>query len=203
MLRSTSVSQACGSTPLIFAVSISEAMIPQFSPPASWPANSQFFRPERVPVHSAHVGQSYRVHYRWHAYFGSEVKVYRTFRRSDGQIVGLERDEGVTVLAPYWVLDAAVCQAMKLGSPMLAIDALREVHELLCALGFRRDFVDEASPMETAHDGSKADSTGTTASAISTGDERRAHGAGAAPRCDGPGATAALSGHELSGRGKR
>ena len=131
------------------------------------------------------------------------MKVYRTFRRGDGQIVGLERDEGVTILAPSWVLDAAACQAMKLGSPMLAIDALREVHELLCALGFRRNFVDEASPMETAHDGSKADNTGTTASAISTGDKRRAHGAGVAPGCDGSGTTAALSGHEPSGRGKR
>lgn len=131
------------------------------------------------------------------------MKVYRAFNRGDGQIVGLERDKGVAILAPSWVLDAAVCQAMKLGSPMLAVEALREVHELLSALGFRRNFVGEASPMETAHAGSKAGSTGTTASAISAADDRRAHGAGAAARCDGLGTTAAVSGHEPFGRSNR
>ena len=43
-LVSVSVSQACGLMPFNFAVSVSEAMIAQFAPPSSLPANKAFFR---------------------------------------------------------------------------------------------------------------------------------------------------------------
>lgn len=67
-----------------------------------------FFFAGAVPVHSAHVGSVYRVQYRWHAYFGADVKVYRSYQRGDGTYVGIERDLGVAVMAPAWVLDAEV-----------------------------------------------------------------------------------------------
>ena len=60
-----------------------------------------------VPVHSAHVGQVYRVHYRWHAYFDADVKVFRTFNRGDGQHVNLERDPGIAIVAPAWILSSS------------------------------------------------------------------------------------------------
>jgi hypothetical protein len=47
---STSLSQACGSTPLSLAVSISVSAIAAALPPPSEPANSQFFRPSALTV---------------------------------------------------------------------------------------------------------------------------------------------------------
>ena len=59
-----------------------------------------FYGSGPTPVPSAHVGQVYRVHYRWHAYFGSDVKVFRTLNRGDDQHVGLEHDPDIAILAP-------------------------------------------------------------------------------------------------------
>ena len=49
MRASTSASQACGSTSLSFAVTISEYMAAARSPPRSEPANSHDFLPRAIP----------------------------------------------------------------------------------------------------------------------------------------------------------
>ncbi len=83
---------------------------------------------EPFPVHSAHVGQICRVHYRWHAYFGSDVRVFRVYQSGDEQYAALERDPGVVVMAPAWVLNAAVCSTLSLGMPLVSIAALNDLH---------------------------------------------------------------------------
>lgn len=122
-----------------------------------------------VPIHSAHVGQVYRVHYRWHAYFGADVKVFRTLNRGDGQHVGLERDPGIAILAPAWILDASVCQSFELGEPVVSTEALFELHSVLQHLGFRRGFTGDDSPMEAPNDASQIPDTNPIATAVGTG----------------------------------
>jgi hypothetical protein len=63
MRRSTSASQACGSTLLSLAVVISVYIAGARSPPRSGSAKSQFLRPI-APGNSAHVGQEVEAHYR-------------------------------------------------------------------------------------------------------------------------------------------
>jgi hypothetical protein len=122
-----------------------------------------------VPVHSAHVGQVYRVHYRWHAYFEADVKVFRTLNRGDGQHVSLERDPGIAILAPAWILDASVCQGFDLGEPVVSTEALCDLDSVLQHLGFRRGFKGDDSPMETPNDASQIPDTNPVATAVGTG----------------------------------
>ena len=106
----------------------------------------------RVPVHSAHVGQIYRVHYRWPAYFGADVKVHQVLNRGDGQIVRIERDAGVVIDAPAWVLDAAFCHAFDCGASRVALEALFELHSVLGEMGVRRSFEGNDSSSEAQND---------------------------------------------------
>ncbi len=69
-------------------------------------------------------------------------------------------------MAPDWVLDAAVCSTLSLGSPLVSISALDDLHGVLVSLGFRRGFVDGESTKEASHDpGTNTPST--TAAALS------------------------------------
>lgn len=150
-----SASQAKGSVALSLAVSIGyRRWLRPCRRPRSRRRDSSCGRAP-VPVHSAHVGQVYRVHYQWHAYFGSDVKVFRTLSRGDGQHVGLERDPGIAILAPAWILDASVCQGFDLGEPVVSTEALYDLHSVLRHLGFRRRFQGDDSPMEAPNDASQ------------------------------------------------
>jgi len=156
-----------------------------------------------VPVHSAHVGQVRRVHYRWHAYFGLDVKVFRSLRRDDGTYVVLERDPGVAILSPAWVLDAATCSAMTLGAPVASATALFDLHAVLGSLGFRRSYVDEESTMEAEHDFSTAHRSGATPTAFSTEPDCPTDGGGSDGRFVGARATPAGGLGDKPGGGRR
>jgi hypothetical protein len=154
-----------------------------------------------VPVHSAHVGQVYRVHYRWHAYFDADVKIVRTLNRDDGQHVGLERDPGIAILAPAWILDASVCQGFQLGEPMVSTEALCDLHSVLQHLGFRRGFKGDDSPMEAPNDASQISDTNPVATAFGTG--AIADGTRIPVDRDSTGTSAPDSGKIRSGRAQR
>lgn len=97
------------------------------------------------------------------------MKVFRTLSRGDGQHVGLERDAGIAILAPAWILDASVCQGFDLGEPVVATEALCELHSVLQHLGFRRGFKGDDSPMEAPNDASQIPDTNPVATAFGTG----------------------------------
>ncbi len=153
----------------------------------------------QVPVHSAHVGSVYRVHYRWHAYFGADVKVYRSYRRGDGTYVGLERDPGIAVMAPAWVLDASVCGMMTPGPPCVSVAGLLELSAILTSQGFRRSFDESDSLKETEHDFTQVPQTDATASAVSPAGECNPERVGA--RDVEAGSCATTSGGHRRGRG--
>ena len=106
-------------------------------------------------------------------------------------------------MSPAWVLDAAACSVMTLGSPMVSTVALADLHAVLGSLGFRRDFVDGESTMEAEHDPSIPNRTGTVAAALSTEPDSATFRGGPDGRSDGAGAIAAGGRRGQSGGGGR
>jgi hypothetical protein len=126
------------------------------------------------------------------------VKVFRAFNRGDGQLVGLERDAGIAIIAPAWVLDASICAGFELGVPLVSTDALFELHSVLRHLGFRRGFMDDESPMEAPNETAEIPDTNPIAAALDAGPVT--DGTGAPVDGDGSGATASDCGASRSGR---
>ncbi len=58
----------------------------------------------------------------------------------------------MAIMAPAWVLDAAVCSALSVGYPLVCTAALEELHRVLGALGFRLGFVDEETTKDEARE---------------------------------------------------
>ena len=144
------------------------------------------------PIHSTHVGQIYQVHYRWHAYFGADVKVHQVLNRSDGQLVRFEHDAGIVIDAPSWVLDATYCRSFDLGDGRTSLEALFELSFILKELGYRRSFKADGIPSEARHD--RLLDPKTTSAALTQADDSATEPLGA-PRGDHS------SGATASGRG--
>ena len=109
-------------------------------PPLPFPgrtcSRSDSSGPRQVPVYCAPVGaRTAQVHYRWHAAFGTKVLVaYREYRR--GETVAIcELADGTRAILPLWMLDAEACATMKMGSPVVLLQALEALHRFLSDLG--------------------------------------------------------------------
>ena len=129
------------------------------------------------------------------------MKVFRTLNRGDGQHVGLERDPGIAILAPAWILDASICQGFELGGPLVSTEALFDLHSVLGRLGFRRGFKGDDSPMEASNEASQIPDTNPVATAVGTG--AIADGTGIPVDRDGAGASAPDRGKIRPGRAPR
>ncbi len=91
----------------------------------------------RFPRHSAHVGQEFEIHYRWHPLFGRKVRYRDSEQRGRGCVVHVDDGSGAVTVIPAWMLDPIVCVSMKVGEPRVAVSALRELHHLLVEGGLR------------------------------------------------------------------
>ena len=97
--------------------------------------------------------------------------------------MGIERDPGVAVMAPAWVLDATVCGLMTLGSPQGSMAGLLDLSSILTSQGFRRSFDESDSSKEAEHDHPQNNQSGATASSISSASNCPNERAGALPSC--------------------
>ena len=100
---------------------------------------------------SAHINQDVEVHYRWHALHGRRVRQLYAERRSGREVVIVETEPGVAIVLAAWMLDPAVCAAMRLGAPTVDIAGLADLDRLLKTLGLRRTCSDEPSSAEEVH----------------------------------------------------
>ena len=112
----------------------------------------------------------------------------------------IERDTGVVIDAPSWVLDAAHCRLFDLGGGRASLDALFELSSVLTELEFRRSFGGDATPSEAKDD--RFFDPKTTFSATPKCDHAAIKPAGPSSGDRGVGATAADSG-DISGRTTR
>src|SRR6478672_4282754 len=76
------------------------------------------------PGHSAHIGQEVEVHYRWHAHYGRRVRRQYVERRAGGDVVHVEVAPGNVVVVAAWMLDAAACAGMELGTPRVRLSCI-------------------------------------------------------------------------------
>src|SRR2546429_10019561 len=93
-------------------------------------------RPTRPAIagtarHSAYRSQFVVVAYPWHPLHGQRARVYGRQGRAGRQILYIEVRLGLSREIPAWMCDAAVCAAITLGSPRIAIDALTELRAVL------------------------------------------------------------------------
>jgi hypothetical protein len=79
--------------------------------------------------------------YRWHPWYGQTVKVVRTVEKRTGFVVRVsaERDGRIQQIElPRWMTDSVLCASMTLAErPVVSIDALQSVRELLEIVGSR------------------------------------------------------------------
>ncbi|WP_170419774.1 hypothetical protein [Ruegeria atlantica] len=128
------------------------------------------------------------------------MKVHQVLNRSDGQFLRIERDAGIVIDAPSWVLDAAHCRSFDLGDGRASLEALFELGSVLTELGFRRSFEGDATLSEAKDD--QFFDPKTTLSATPEGDHAAVEPFG--PSSDGHGvSTTAAGSGDTSGRTTR
>ena len=127
---------------------------------------------QRRPHHSAHIGHSVQINYRWHPYYGFTLKYYRTVRRADGDIVLLEREAGTIIQVPAWMLDAVICSQMEIGVPVVSLQALKQLHTTLKSEIFGKNSGCKESTMETLQN-EKCTPTRTASTASGAVDNRK------------------------------
>lgn len=76
--------------------------------------------------------------YRWHPLYGRRVRRQYSEQRATGEVVHVEASPGIVIVVAAWMLNAASCSAMELGSPRASLEALGELHLLLCQRELRR-----------------------------------------------------------------
>ena len=81
--------------------------------------------------HSAYRLQFVVVAYPWHPLHGQQARVYGRQGRAGRQILYIEVQPGLSREIPAWMCDAAVCAAITMGSPRIAIGALTELRAVL------------------------------------------------------------------------
>ena len=80
--------------------------------------------------HSAHHFEIVTVHYRWHPLFGRSLRVHRRMKNRSGEQVFCELPNDTTCALPTWMFSAD-CARFTLGRPLIRIEALRELRDVL------------------------------------------------------------------------
>jgi hypothetical protein len=81
--------------------------------------------------HCTAVARTVTVHYQWHPLHGRTLRVLRRQPGKNGVQVFYEHEDGRRGALPEWMTDSAACSTMALGSPVVAIEALLRLGELL------------------------------------------------------------------------
>ncbi len=81
--------------------------------------------------HSAHVGQTAVVRYRWHPLCGRSTRCVLREQRASGEIAHLELEPGIVTMVAAWKLDPVYCSSIKVGLPQVSLAALSDLRRLL------------------------------------------------------------------------
>lgn len=73
------------------------------------------------------------VEYRWHPFHGRRLHA-RDAGPRDGILLFVDGDPHVSRRLPVWMCDAAVCRPMTLGPPLVRVEALSELSDVLAGL---------------------------------------------------------------------
>ena len=85
-----------------------------------------------IHPHNAHCFETVTVYYRWHPLFGLSLPVHRRRKSSNGERVFCQLPDGKFCSLPSWMLRPD-CAQFSLGSPLISVEALSELRNLLTA----------------------------------------------------------------------
>ena len=74
------------------------------------------------------------VHYPWHPFFGSKLKLIKTGKITGAAELHCETPDGIVLSIPRWMTEAGGCLCMEIGDPLVAVRALAELCTLLDGL---------------------------------------------------------------------
>src|SRR5207248_5041921 len=89
-------------------------------------------RKQTARSHSAHNLERVMVYYRWHPCFGLSLPVRRRSKHREGERIYCETPNGRICVLPNWMLSLE-CSHLSLGSPLVSVEALLDLHHLLVA----------------------------------------------------------------------
>src|SRR5437868_7141488 len=81
-------------------------------------------------LHNAHNLETVTVYYRWHPLFGLALPVWRRSKYGDGERIYCKEPDGRICVLPEWMLRPE-CAQWCLGSPLVSVDALVQLRNLL------------------------------------------------------------------------
>ena len=94
------------------------------------------------------------VHYRWHPLFGQSLRVHRRVKTRNGEQIFCQLPDNTLCALPMWMFSAE-CAQFTVGPPLIRIEALRELRDVLTAWQ-TTSFCDKASltqsPPEVVHE---------------------------------------------------
>jgi len=94
---------------------------------------------------SAYRSRFVVVEYRWHPLSGKKLPLFRRTNDGTTEVVHVDVGGNVSRELPAWMVDAAICQRMDLGPPLVSIGALNQLRAALVvganAAGGAREFV--------------------------------------------------------------
>ena len=103
---------------------------PLHSPADAWPCCGSTHQ------HTAHQLGLVRFAYRFHPFFGQEVRVIRRLRAGVDTMVIVQGEPDLRIVAPCWMLDEGGCSAMVVeGCGRIAAEALVALRSLVDAQG--------------------------------------------------------------------
>ena len=120
-LVSVAVSQACGLMPFNLAVSMSEAMIAQLTPPP---------RPKQ-PHNARSLGQEVEVLYPFHPLYRRPAIVVANQLHNGSRHLTLRSADGASFLVPAWMIDPEAASVKIVGIPCISIARLRDPRAFL------------------------------------------------------------------------
>ena len=122
-------------------------------------------------------------------------------------MVHVEMAPGIVLVVSAWMLDAATCAGMGLGTPRVTIAALAELHQLLVEHGFRRRSSDGSTIVQEKQRENPGDINAVIGSAAAAQHFVRFGKAardepGGAPNLTRPAGQSAARGRRLRGQGE-
>lgn len=82
--------------------------------------------------HDTQIFETVTVHYCWHPLSGQKLRVTAHAKITNSNEVICQRSDGTRVVLPLWMLDPK-CSEFVVGQPVISLDALIELRQLLAA----------------------------------------------------------------------
>src|SRR5579884_4022781 len=133
------------------------------------------FSPRRAnQLHNAHRFEAVTVYYRWHPLFRQTLRVQKRMKDRHGEHIFCELPDGTVCSLPSWMFRPE-CAYLALGSPIVSVEALAALRDLLDTLRARPQ-CDMHSLDQSSKEGVNEAASDATQHAVHPAPARRAGG---------------------------